>query len=144
MSKRKEIALVAAGILAGIAVSGPATQAAASLMANASSQKFYVNEQCVPLEAYEINGSNYVKLRDIGQVVDFGITYDGKANAVTIHPDKPYEMEVTAPASAKPTSQTSPSALSTNPDGSINVPQDGSRYVPQVSFLRLISSQIRL
>lgn len=60
MSKRKEIALVTAGILAGIAVSGPVTQAAAGLMANASSQKFYVNEQRVPLEAYEISGSNYV------------------------------------------------------------------------------------
>ena len=33
-SRRKEIALVTAGILAGIAVSGPATQAAAGLMAN--------------------------------------------------------------------------------------------------------------
>ena len=101
-------------------------------MANASSQRFYVNEQCIPLEAYEINGNNYVKLRDIGQVVDFGITYDAKANAVIIHPDRPYEMEVAAPASANPASQTSISALSTNPDGSINVPQDGSRYVPQV------------
>ena len=69
MSRRKEIALVAAGILAGIAVSGPATQAAAGLMANPSSQKFYINEQRIPLEAYEINGSNYVKLRDIGQTV---------------------------------------------------------------------------
>ena len=118
MSRRKEIALVTAGILAGITVSGPAIQAAAGLVANPSSQRFYVNEQCIPLEAYEINGNNYVKLRDIGQVVDFGITYDAKANTVTIHPDRPYEMEVTSPASAKPINQTSTSALSTNPDGS--------------------------
>ena len=131
MSRRKEIALVTAGILAGIAVSGPATQAAAGLMANPSSQQFYVNEQRIPMQAYEINGSNYVKLRDIGQVVDFGVTYDAAANTVTIHPDKPYEMEVNAPAPATPTSQTSPSALSTNADGSINVPQDGSQYIPQ-------------
>ena len=130
-SRRKEIALVTAGILAGIAVSGPATQAAAGLMANPSSQRFYVNEQRIPLEAYEINGSNYVKLRDIGQAVDFGVTYDAKTNTVTIHPDEPYEMEVSAPASTTPTSQTAPSALSTNADGSINVPQDGSRYIPQ-------------
>ena len=130
-SRRKEIALVTAGVLAGIAVSGPATQAAAGLMANPSSQRFYVNEQRIPLEAYEINGSNYVKLRDIGQAVDFGITYDAGTNTVTIHPDEPYEMEVSAPASTTPTSQTAPSALSTNADGSINVPQDGSRYIPQ-------------
>ena len=69
MDRRKEIALVTAGILAGIAVSGPAAQAAAGLMANPSSQRFYVNEQRVNLEAYEIGGSNYVKLRDIGEAV---------------------------------------------------------------------------
>ena len=127
MSRRKEIALVTAGILAGIAVSGPATQAMAGLMANPSSQQFYVNEQRVPMQAYEINGSNYVKLRDIGQMVDFGITYDAATNAVTIHPDKSYESEVTTPA----ISQTTPSAPSKNADGSINVPQDGSQYIPQ-------------
>ena len=124
MKKGKEIALVTAGILAGIAVSGPVTQAAAGLMANISSQKFYVNEQRVPLEAYEINGSNYVKLRDIGQVVDFGVTYDAKTNTVTIHPDEAYESEVKIP-------DTNGQTASRNADGSINVPQDGSRYIPQ-------------
>ena len=123
MNRRKEIALVAAGILTGIVVSGPAIQAAAGLMANPSSQLFYVNEQRINLEAYEIGGSNYVKLRDIGQAVDFGVTYDAAANTVTIHPDKPYEMAATAPAISQTT-------LTQNADGSINVPQDGSQYVP--------------
>lgn len=127
MSRRKEIALVTAGILAGIAVSGPATQAMAGLMANPSSQQFYVNEQRIPMQAYEIGGSNYVKLRDVGQAVGFGVTYDAAANTVTIRPDEPYEMEVNTPA----ISQAAPSALSKNMDGSINVPQDGSQYVPQ-------------
>ena len=127
MSRRKEIALVTAGILAGIAISGPATQAAAGLMASPSSQTFYVNEQRVNLEAYKINGSNYVKLRDIGQAVDFSVTYDAAANSVRIEPDKPYTEEVKEPAAA----QATPSALSKNADGSINVPQDGSQYVPQ-------------
>ena len=131
MSRRKEIALVTAGILAGIAVSGPASQAAAGLMANPSTQRFYVNEQHISLEAYEINGSNYVKLRDIGQAVDFGVTYDAATNTVIISPDKSYEAEVTKPASTTPSSQTSPSAQNKNADGSINVPQDGSQYVPQ-------------
>ena len=131
MSRRKEIALVTAGILAGIAVSGPAAQAAAGLMANPSNQKFYLDDQRISLTAYEIGGSNYVKLRDIGQAVDFGVTYDSATNTVTISPDKPYETEVTKPASATPSSQTSPSAQSKNADGSINVPQDGSQYVPQ-------------
>ena len=51
MSRRKEIALVAAGVLAGITVSGPAGTALAALTANPSSQQFYVNEQRVNLEA---------------------------------------------------------------------------------------------
>ena len=127
MSRRKEIALVTAGILAGIAVSGPATQAMADLMANPSSQQFYVNEQRIPMQAYEIGGSNYVKLRDVGQAVGFGVAYDAVTNTVTIHPDKPYTEEVEEPAAA----QTASSALSTNADGSINVPQDGSQYIPQ-------------
>ena len=131
MSRRKEIALVTAGILAGIAVSGPAAQAAAGLMANPSNQKFYLDDQRISLTAYEIGGSNYVKLRDIGQAVDFGVTYDAATNSVIISPDKSYETEVTKSASTTPSSQTSPSAQNKNADGSINVPQDGSQYVPQ-------------
>lgn len=100
-------------------------------MATPSSQRFYINEECINLEAYEIGGSNYVKLRDIGQAVDFGVTYDAATNTVTISPGKPYEMEVTTPTSATPSSQIFPSALNKNADGSINVPQDGSQYVPQ-------------
>lgn len=124
MSKRKEIALVTASILAGIAVSGPAAQAVAGLMANTSSQKFYLDGQRISLTAYEIGGSNYVKLRDIGQAVDFGITYDAATNTVTIYPDKPYETASTAPASNQAT-------LNKNAEGSINIPQDGSQYIPQ-------------
>ena len=131
MSRRKEIALVTAGILAGIAVSGPAAQAAAGLMAKPSNQKFYLNNQRISLTAYEIGGSNYVKLRDIGETVNFGVTYDAATNTVTISPDKPYETEIITPTSTAPTSQTSPSALNKNADGSINVPQDGSQYIPQ-------------
>ena len=126
MIRRKEIALVTAGILTGIAISGPAAQAAAGLMASPSNQKFYLNNQRISLTAYEIGGSNYVKLRDIGEAVDFGVTYDAATNTVTISPDEPYETEVTTPASATPSTQ------SKNADGSINVPQDGSQYIPQV------------
>ncbi|MBD5161203.1 MAG: hypothetical protein HDT14_04140 [Oscillibacter sp.] len=133
MCKMKNAALVFVGILVGITLSGPVAQAAAGLMANPSSQKFYLDDQKISLQAYEINGSNYVKLRDIGEAVDFGVAYDAATNTVTISPDKPYEKEVPVPAATTPsTSLTSPSALNKNADGSINVPQDGSQYVPQV------------
>lgn len=96
MNRRKEIALVTAGILAGTIISGPATQAAAGLMASPSSQRFCLDGQKIAMEAYEINGSNYVKLRDVGQAIGFGVTYDAAANTVHIDPYTPYTEEVNA------------------------------------------------
>ena len=108
MNRIKGIVLITAGVLAGLLLGGPAAGAMASLMAAPSSQTFYLDDQRISLEAYEINGSNYVKLRDIGQAADFSVTYDAAANSVRIEPDKPYKEEVKAPAA----SQTTPGALS--------------------------------
>lgn len=97
MNRIKGTVLIAAGVLAGMLISGPAGTALAALTANPSSQTFYLDGQRVNLQAYEINGSNYVKLRDIGQAVDFGVTYDAAANSVHISPDSPYVEEVNTP-----------------------------------------------
>ena len=73
-----------AGIIAG-AVLVPTTHAAVQQLAATSSvQKFYVDGTPVQLEAYAINGSNYVKLRDIGEAVGFHVSYDGSTNSVYI------------------------------------------------------------
>ncbi len=73
-----------AGIIAG-AVLVPTTHAAVQqLAATSSAQKFYVDGTPVQLEAYAINGSNYVKLRDIGEAVGFHVSYDGSTNSVYI------------------------------------------------------------
>ena len=90
-----EAGLLAAGIAAGLMLSGPA--ALAGLMAVPSVQTFYLDGQRIGLEAYSINGSNYVKLRDIGQAVDFGVDYNAASNSVTISPDQPYAEEVRVP-----------------------------------------------
>ena len=95
------------GILAGLALSGPAAQAATNLTASPTTQTFYVDGRQVQFEAYQIHGNNFVKLRDIGKAVDFGVTYDSATNSVHIAPDSPYTEEVTTPAQA----QTSPSAV---------------------------------
>ena len=100
MSKRKDIALAAAGVLVGLAISGPAAQA--GLTADHSTQTFYVSEQRVDLEAYSSNGSNYVKLRDIGQAVGFNVTYDAATNSVCIDPDTPYGVSQDRLANGKP------------------------------------------
>ena len=97
----------AAGVFAGIILSGPAAQAATSLTATLSSQPIYVNGQRVSMTAYAIGGNNYVKLRDIGQAVDFGVTYDAATNSVYIDPNAHYQEETTtAPVTPSPSAIT--------------------------------------
>jgi len=96
MNRIKGTVLIIAGIVIGLLLSSPAAQAAARLAASPSSQQFYLNGQNIHLGAYEINGSNYVKLRDVGQAVDFGVTYDATTNSVHINPEQPYTEEVKA------------------------------------------------
>ena len=87
------------------------------LQARRSTQEFFVDGQRVELEAYAIGGNNYVKLRDVGHLVDFGVDYDAATNSVRISTAVPYQEEApTAAASA---------------DGTVTLPTDGSRYVPK-------------
>ena len=60
MSKTKEAVFMGLGILAGLVLSGPATQAADYLKATVSSQPIYVNGQRIQMEAYSIHGNNFV------------------------------------------------------------------------------------
>ena len=97
MSRKREAVLVGIGILAGLALSGPATQAADYLQAKPSSQPVYVDGQKVEMEAYFIHGNNFVKLRDIGKAVDFGVAYDAATNSVRIDPNAHYQEKVPTP-----------------------------------------------
>ena len=81
----------------GAMVSGSGIAYAAGIMAERSANTVYVDGQRVELEAYAINGSNYVKLRDVGRAVGFNVYWDG---AVQIQSGAPYTGE--APASAVP------------------------------------------
>ena len=83
MSRKREAVFMGIGILAGLALSGPAAQAATTLTATLSTQPIYVDGQRVSMTAYSIGGNNYVKLRDIGKAMDFGVTYDAATNSVT-------------------------------------------------------------
>ena len=57
------------------------------------------------MEAYVINGSNYVRLRDIGKAVGFEVYWDGDAKCVQVESSKPYtgiapvKAETSGPAS---------------------------------------------
>ena len=67
-----------AGLLCGALLfgSGTAMAVSAGVMATPSQQPVYVNGQLTPMTAYAIGGNNYVKLRDIGQAVDFNVYWD--------------------------------------------------------------------
>jgi len=98
-ARGKNALLLLTGMLVGLALAPTAANAVSELLtATPSTQTFYVDGQRVELEAYGINGYNYVKLRDVGQLVDFNVCYDPSRNAAIIEPDKPYTGEdVTAP-----------------------------------------------
>jgi hypothetical protein len=57
-----------------------------------STQAVYigVNVNKVPIEAYNIDGYNYFKLRDLGVVLDIGVGWDGGKNAISIDSSKGY------------------------------------------------------
>ena len=101
MSRTREAEFMGIGILTGLCLCGPAAHAAtAVLTASPTNQTFYVNGQRVAFEAYSIHGNNFVKLRDIGKAVDFGVAYDAATNSVRIDPNAHYQEEVTTPALA--------------------------------------------
>ena len=94
MSRKREAIYMGIGILAGLALSGPAAQAATTaITATLSSQPIYVDNQRVQMTAYSIGGNNYVRLRDIGKAVDFGVTYDAATNSVHIDTNTHYQED---------------------------------------------------
>lgn len=103
----KSAGLIVAGFLAGILLGTPAAHAAVEyLQALPSRNAIYVNGQQVKLEAYTINGANYVKLRDIGEAMGFNVYWDG---AVQIDSDAPHTGEAPAKSEeTEPLSQTPP------------------------------------
>ena len=98
---------IAAGFLTCLLLAGVTTTAyAAGIMAERSHHRIVVDGKEVQMEAYVINGNNYVKLRDIGEQVGFNVCWDSDAKCVQVESKKPYtgEAPVTS-AEAKPVEQ---------------------------------------
>ena len=89
--KKKDFAL---GILCGAMMFSGATAAAAGITAEPTWQNIYVDGGQVSMTAYNIGGSNYVKLRDIGKTVDFnvywqdGVQIDTNASYTGVAPEQ--------------------------------------------------------
>lgn len=70
--------------------------AASGAVAKISDQRITVDGVQVNMTAYQIDGNNYVKLRDIGKQVDFGVGYDNATAIVRIDTDAPYTESTTS------------------------------------------------
>ena len=100
MSRKREIMMMGIGVLTGLALLPAAKAGVATLTATPSTQPIYVDGVRAPMTAYAISGNNYIKLRDIGAAVDFGVTYDAATNSVYIDTDAPYQSEASKPVQA--------------------------------------------
>ena len=89
----KGAALVAAGVLIGSALGGSAAYAASGLLAERSTMPILVNGRPAQAEAYLIDGSNYLKLRDVAALADFGVTWDAASRTVCIDTSVGYTPE---------------------------------------------------
>ena len=106
MNRIKNTGLVLCGLALGLSLSAPAAQAVESLKATLSTNRILVDGQEVRLTAYNINGNNYVMLRDIGRAVGFNVYWNSNTKCVQVESKKPYtgEAPVTS-AEAKPVEQ---------------------------------------
>ncbi len=55
--------------------------------------RIILDSQEVSLFAYIIEGNNYFKLRDIAEIFDFNVTWDGTNNAIIIHTSESYSAD---------------------------------------------------
>lgn len=109
MKNAKSITLLLTGVALGTSLGSPAANAAAEFFqAQRTPHPIYVDGKQVQMETYAIDGSNYIKLRDIGQAVGFEVYWDG--SAAQIISDKPYTGQPPAQAevSANHSTQTNP------------------------------------
>lgn len=89
--KKTAITLLAGVVLGATLMSGSFAEAAETfLKAYPSTHTIYLDGQQVELEAYVVNGSNYVRLRDVGAAMGFNVYWDDTTGTVQIDSDAPY------------------------------------------------------
>ena len=108
----------AAGFLTCLLLAGVTTTAyAAGIVAERSHHRIVVDGKEAQMEAYVINGSNYVRLRDIGKAVGFEVYWDSENGCVQVESGKPYTGEEPAKAEViKPAPQPEPTVPTNDAD----------------------------
>ncbi|MFZ5969576.1 MAG: stalk domain-containing protein [Bacillota bacterium] len=67
-----------------------ASESMTSKEAVITTSKIYLNGQEIQITAYNIDGSNYFKLRDVAKALNFNVAWDGKTNTISIDTSKAY------------------------------------------------------
>ena len=119
---KKTLTAMLTGALLGATLLGGAQAVVETVTAQRSTQRIYVDGEQVQMEAYSIDGANYVKLRDVGRAVGFNVSWDAGTGSVQINSDEPYADD-TAPQAA---------AVQKSVSRIVTLPTDGSKYVPKV------------
>lgn len=83
-------------------LTGITDTAVTGVTAKPTDQRITVDGKEVSMTAYKIKGNNYVKLRDIGKTINFGVSFNMATKAVSIDPNGTYVEEV-KPTPSTPT-----------------------------------------
>ena len=114
---RKNVSMMLTGMVIGAALTGGSIAVAAGITAEPTWQPIFVDGQQVEMQAYNIAGHNYVKLRDMGKQVSFNVYWDAVNGCVQVESGKPYTGEAPAKAEPdKPESQPEPTAPANDAD----------------------------
>ena len=89
----KKILYLLIGLALGFALGSPAAQAIEGILAQRCTSPILLNGAPVEIEAYNINGHNYFKLRDIGKAVGFNVYWNAEDGTVQIETNRPYTGE---------------------------------------------------
>lgn len=91
---KSKLMCVIIGIIVGALVFG-GLPAKANLEVTATTSKVMVDGVEKNVDAYNINGNNYFKLRDFTAAIDIGVWWDGENNTIHIETDKGYDPDYT-------------------------------------------------
>ncbi|MCL1828895.1 MAG: hypothetical protein FWG32_05295 [Oscillospiraceae bacterium] len=97
--KKHDFRQLLAGVITGAVLFNAVPAVAAGVTAALSDQPVTLNGKPVQITAYNIEGSNYFKLRDLAAVLDVCVWYEEAARTIRIEPDKPFDPDYTGPGS---------------------------------------------
>ena len=92
---KKTLITLTLALMAAVGICGMTLSASAGVTATTTASTVYVNGVPKAFEAYNISGSNYFKLRDLGYVLNgtakqFEVGYDNATEKITIKSGQPY------------------------------------------------------